>query len=86
MTGFGSIKSKKNYKPEKHKESYTYTVRYQNAIKIIEMVEPYLIINQKKKRAQMIIDHYKALTVRNGRYTKEQLKAKEQFYEEFMAI
>lgn len=85
-TGLGKIKSKKNYSPNKHKNSFTYTVRYNDAILLLEMVEPYLVITQKKLRAQMILKFYKLLTTRNGRYSEEQRKAKEDFYKQFMAL
>lgn len=67
-TGLGTIKSKKNYKPGIHANSYTYFTKYNDAIKILEMTEPYLINRLKKLRAQLILEHYKSLTPRNGRY------------------
>jgi len=70
-TGYGTIKTKKNYNPEKHENSYTYTVKYNSAINILEMIEPYLIIKQKKARAQMIINSYKSLTPRNGIFHRD---------------
>ncbi|MGE4284279.1 MAG: LAGLIDADG family homing endonuclease [Clostridia bacterium] len=85
-TGAGTIKSKKNYKPSKHENSYVYTVKYNNAIILLQEIEPYLIILQKKLRAKMIITKYKQLTPRNGRYSKELLKSKETFYDMFMAL
>jgi hypothetical protein len=49
-------------------------------------IYPYLIINSKKRRAELIINKYKALTPRNGRYSDELLKAKLGFYDEFISI
>ena len=34
----------------------------------------------------MLIDEYKKVTPRNGRYTDEMLTAKEMFYENFLSI
>mgnify|MGYP000890051493 CR=1 FL=1 len=85
-TKVGRIQSKKNYKPHKHQDSYTYTVRYNDAIQLLEQVEPYLIIPQKKLRARLILAEYKALTPRNGRYSPELLKAKEYFYQRFISL
>lgn len=84
--GYGVIKSKKNYSPDKHQNSFTYIVKYNEAINLLEIAEPYLVIYQKKLRAKMIINQYKSLTMRNGRYSKEQLNLKQQFYAEFMAL
>lgn len=80
----GVIVKKKNYNMEKHHDSYTFYVRYNNAINLLTEIEPYLIIESKKKRAKLIIEKYKALTPRNGRYSEEQLLLKELFYEEFI--
>ena len=85
-TNMGTIKSKKNYNPKVHKNSYTYTLRYNEAISLLEIITPYLIIPQKKFRAQMIIDEYKRLTPRNGRYNEHLRKEKEEFYNKFMTI
>lgn len=84
--GYGVIIKKKNYNPEKHKLSYSFVIKQNNAIKLLEDIYPYLIIESKRKRAEMIITQYKALTPRNGRYTDEQLAKKERFYEEFINV
>jgi len=77
--GYGVIIKKKNYNPEKHKLSYSFVIKQNNAIKLLEDIYPYLIIESKRKRAEMIITQYKALTPRNGRYTDELLAKKESF-------
>ena len=82
----GMIISKKNYNTEVHKDCYSYVLRRNDAIKLIEEIYPYLVIDSKKKRAKLIIEKYKALTPRNGRYTAEMIKAQEDFYNEFMSI
>ncbi len=84
--GYGVIIKKKNYNPEKHKLSYSFVIKQNNAIKLLEDIYPYLIIDSKRKRAEMIITQYKSLTPRNGRYTDEQLAKKERFYEEFIKV
>lgn len=84
--GYGVIIKKKNYNPEKHKLSYSFVIKHNNAIKLLEDIYPYLIIESKRKRAEMIITQYKSLTPRNGRYTEEQLAKKESFYEEFINV
>lgn len=82
----GSIKGKKNYNADKHKNSHIYTLRYNDAINLLIDIEPYLVIESKKKRAQLLINQYKNVTPRNGRYSKEMLERKELLYEEFMKI
>jgi hypothetical protein len=82
----GSITKKKNYNSEKHKDSYTLVVRYNNAIELLNEVEPYLVIQAKKLRAKLILEKYKSLTPRNGRYSSELIEAKNKFYNEFINI
>ena len=50
------------------------------------ILTPDLIITDKKKRAQLILTKYKLVTPRNGRYSEEMLKAKIDFYNEFISI
>lgn len=84
--GSGRINEKKNYNIEKHKTSYTYSIYYDKALEIMESIYPYLVISKKKERAKFIVNGYKQVTMRNGKYTVEQKLAKEQFYIDFKAI
>ena len=77
--GKGRIISKKNYNIEKHKDCYSYVLRRNNAIQLLNDIYPYLIINTKKKRAELIISTYKSITPGNGYYTEEILTLKEEF-------
>lgn len=86
ITGYGTIIRKKNYNPDKHKDSYTLNIKYNEAISLLNDVTPYLIIERKKKRALLILSDYKKVTPRNGRYSKELLTQKQEFYEKFMSI
>lgn len=84
--GKGTIINKKNYNVDRHKNSYTYYLKYNDAIDLLKEIEPYLIIETKKKRAQMLVNRYKAITPRNARYSAEMLNMKEQFYKEFIEL
>ena len=84
--GYGSIIKKKNYNLEKHKDCYSYILRRNDALDFISQIYPYLIIQSKKKRAELILRKYQTLTSRNGRYSTEMLALKEEFYLEFISI
>ena len=84
--GNGVIKHKKNYNIDKHKDCYSYVIKYDMAIKLLNEIYPYLIIEVKKRRAEMILKYYKNLTPRNGKYSDEMLDAKRKFYEEYINI
>ncbi len=86
ITGLGSIIRKKNYKPTKHKESYTLNIKYNEAILLLNEIVDYLVLTRKKQRALLILSEYKSVTPRNGRYSKEILAKKELFYQRFMSI
>jgi hypothetical protein len=85
-SGMGTIKGKKNYDLNKYSNSFVYTLKYEEALLLLKLIEPYLVINTKKIRAKFILDYYKKLTPRNGKYTKEMLEAKNKFYQDFMDI
>ena len=55
VTNVGVITPKKNYNPQKHKDCYSYVVKYDDAINLIRDIYPYLVIESKKKRAELII-------------------------------
>lgn len=76
----GKIIKKKNYNKEKHLDSYTYKVIYDDALKLLEEITPYLVIQKKRSRANFILENYKKVTPRNGKYNEEMRKKKEQFY------
>jgi len=61
-------------------------IKYDDAINFLKEIEPYLIITQKRLRAQLIINVYKIVTPRNGRYSAQLLKTKEEFYNNFISI
>jgi hypothetical protein len=75
-TGFGNIKSKKNYNTLKRQDSYVYTLKYNDVIELLNDFTPYLVIPQKVQRAELILSEYKSITPRNGRYSKEMLHQK----------
>ena len=62
VTKIGTIKSKKNYNTEKHTDSFTYTIKYDDSINLLIEIEPYLVIKNKKIRARLIIGKYKSVT------------------------
>lgn len=86
VIGKGSIIKKKNYNTTSHKDSYSFSLKRNNSINLLEEIYTYLIIESKRKRAKLILKNYKALTPRNGRYSSELLITKENFYNEFINI
>jgi LAGLIDADG-like domain len=83
----GVINNKKNYKPDKHRDSYTLTIKKkEEVLSILKFISPYLRIDKKRKRAQLILNKYNEVTPRNGKYNTELLDRKIAFEETFFTI
>lgn len=84
-TSMGKIVNKRLYK-DYYKKSYSYLVTHDNAINLLKLIIPYLVINSKKQRAELILNEYKTVTKRNGKYTESEMKVKDEFYSKFISI
>jgi len=82
--GAGKITSKRTARAH-HTPSYTYAIYNRQALALLEQLSPYLK-TYKAERASLILEHYVALTKRNGKYTEEQLRQRQSFVETVMAI
>ncbi|MGL4873230.1 MAG: LAGLIDADG family homing endonuclease [Clostridium sp.] len=84
--GSGSIRKRKGHSLDEYKDYYEFTLKRDDAIYFLNSIYPYLITPLKKSRANLIISKYKDLTPRNGKYTPEMVRLKEDFYNEFMSL
>ena len=83
----GKINSKRNYKPTKHKDSFTLTIiKKEEVFSTLRFILPFLRIEKKKLRAKWILDHYESVTIRNGKYNSDQLLKKFNFETQFFEI
>lgn len=86
LTG-GVISSKKNYNPDRHKDSFTLNIKKkETVISLLSKIEPYLRVPQKRKRALWIIENYDKVTMRNGKYNQDLIKRKLAFEDAFFEI
>ena len=83
--GGGTIVTQKVYK-EHYKPSWCYKVWGDKAIQCLIEVYDYLTEPKKKARAKLIIDRYKTVTPRNGKYNEQKLQEKLDFEREFFEI
>lgn len=81
----GRICSHKTYKPH-HKQSFSWSVKRNKALKFLQLILPFLKEPRKRKRAEFILCNYKNLTKSNGKYTEEQVIAKVNFETVFFSI
>ena len=85
-TGTGSIVPKRKKRAAHHRDSWQWRAKDDKALEIIRLVSPYLKITRKRKRAELLISRYKAVTPHNGWYTEEGRKLKEEFEAEFAGL
>lgn len=86
LTG-GTINNKKNYKPDRHKDSFTLNIKKKESVMyILKHVSPYLRVDKKRHRSLWILEHYEKVTLRNGKYSPESLNKKLLFEEAFFQI
>lgn len=78
----GSISKKKTYQ-EHHKQSWQWSIKTNLVIELLKEIKDYLLVPEKKYRADLIVNEYKKVTPRNGRYSEEKLKAKLEFERKF---
>jgi len=81
----GTISKQKIYK-EHHKQSWTWRLENDKCLKFINEILPFMHEPKKIRRAKFLLDNYKNVTRRNGRYKLEEVKAKKQFEEEFFKL
>lgn len=86
LTG-GAVSNKKNYNPERHKDSFTLTIKNKEMVlNILKNISTYLRVDKKRNRALWILENYEKVTPRNGKYNSEQLKNKLIFEDKFFQI
>lgn len=84
VIGAGRITKKRAYNA-RHRPSYTYAIANTQALELLRQIAPYLQTH-KRLRAELVLERYKALTPRNGRYSPELLAERERFVQAVLAI
>ena len=80
---FGGVVSSKRRSKAHHTPSKAWAIRGDAAIEFLRNIFPYLKEPEKKRRAKLILDEYKNVTPRNGRYTEELRTKKVDFERRF---
>jgi hypothetical protein len=66
-----------------HKQAYVWTIFNRKALSFLRLIRPYLVIERRKLRTDLLINEYLLYTPRNGKYTKEMLLLKKEFIKRF---
>ncbi len=83
-SGVGKVTGKRTTSP-KHAPGLTYSVSNRQALDLLHQLLPYLR-SYKRQRAELAMEHYRALTPRNGKYTPAMAAAREEFERDFLGI
>lgn len=83
-TTVGKITCKRSMNPQ-HAKSYAYAVYNRQALAILQQISGYLL-SYKRRRTEVILSDYLALTPRNGKYSAECLRRRKAFEAKVLAI
>jgi len=81
----GSIVTKQPRKSN-HSVSYDWRLTDRRALAFLELIRPYLVIERKIRRIDLLLNDYMACTPRNGRYTEEMAERKQALIETFFSL
>lgn len=81
----GRLRVRKARKPN-HRTPHVWTITHRAAVCLLALVEPYLVITEKRRRAALIREAYATCVPRNGRYSITQLAQREAFEASFFVI
>jgi hypothetical protein len=84
QAGAGKITRKRAYS-DRHAVSFCYSVSSRQALSLLRQCLPYLK-SYKRKRAELAIHEYLAVTPRNGKYTPTKLAKRSEFEQRLLAI
>ena len=76
----------RTYKNENWNTSYEMRLNATQSLQLLKDVVPYMLHGKKRKRAELIVEHYEKNTPRNGKYTPEQIEKKKWLAEEVMGM
>ncbi|RPI32542.1 MAG: hypothetical protein EHM70_08685 [Chloroflexota bacterium] len=81
----GTIVVKQPRKPA-HSLSFEWKLTDRRALCFLQIVRPYLVIQRKIQRTDLLLDAYLECTPRNGRYTPEMVEKKQKLIEQFTSL
>lgn len=71
---------------ETHNVSWDWKIAHNLALEFLKDILPYMRIQRKIRRAELLLSEYKNLTPRNGKYSSEMLAAKLDLVDRFHKV
>lgn len=82
----GHVSIQKTYQ-DHHKQAWSWKLRnLSDLYDLLDNVLPFMLEPDKIRRGTLILNEYKAVTPRNGKYTSEMLERKQEFESRFLSI
>lgn len=78
----GSIRHQKVYKPH-HKAAQVWSVLYDDALRCLELVRPFMLEPEKCRRTDLLLNRYKSVVRRNGKYDEIEKEERLRFEDDF---
>jgi hypothetical protein len=83
---FGGSVVTKQPRSSTHSVSYDWRLTDRRALTFLQRIRPYLVIQRKIRRIDLLLADYLACTPRNGRYSEDMIKRKEELIETFFSL
>ena len=83
---FGGSIVTKQPRMSTHSVSYDWRLTDRRALAFLKLIRPYLVIERKIRRIDLLLNDYVACTPRNGRYTDEMAERKQVLIETFFSL
>ncbi len=81
----GCIIRKRTYAAH-HTQSYVWSLTDRRALDFLRIIRPFLVINRKIARCDLLLNDYLDCTPRNGRYTSKLASKKQLLIERFASL
>ncbi len=83
---FGGTITTKQPRKQQHAISFDWKLTDRRALRFLEIVKPYLVIQRKIRRCDLLLAAYLDCTPRNGRYTEEMKLKKQALLDEYHSL
>ena|ERR1041385_2850870 len=83
---FGGSIVTKQPRQATHSVSYDWRLIDRRALTFLQLIRPYLVIERKIRRIDLLLNDYVACTPRNGRYTSKMIERKQALIETFFSL
>ncbi len=80
---FGGVVTKAPKQQAHWKDAWHWQASHNRALEVLAQLMPYMREPEKRRRAALLVERYKSVTPRNGKYTDDLNVAREAFESEF---